>query len=520
MFSSNDTYKVAIYMRLSRDDKETEESESISNQRSFIMDYVKENNLVVVDEYIDRNISGTTFDRPEFNRLIEDIEAKRVNMLITKDLSRLGREQGDSIYYIEKYFPEKSVRYVALNDGVDTYIDCVANEMVGFKSVMNEFYAKDISKKIKASLYTKKKQGKFLGGHAPYGYIKDPKDKYHLVIDPTASEVVKTIYKMFLDGNSLQKISRYLSNKKIPRPSVHKKMDYKYSQKTKEIWDERTIDDILKNPNYTGDLVQCRRRKISHKSNKIIKLPKEHWIVVENTHDAIIDKDTFENVQDIYEKNRNLKFDSLNLLLKGFIYCKECEHRVGINTSKDKKRHYTVCNHYRKYSKHNFCTPHTLRYETLETEVLRAIRNMCKEYLDTSKFEDIVKNNPKKKSLINELEKRIKSTSNEIESINNKLTRAYLEKLDDEITSEMYGKAKDMLSNDLENSEAVLKNLETQLVSLKKNQIPDDKKTKAKIEEYLSFKKPSRNLLASIIDKIVIDEDKNVEIFYKIKPVF
>ncbi len=225
-------------------------------------------------------------------------------------------------------------------------------------------------------------------------------------------------------------------------------------------------------------------------------------------------------VQNIYEKNKNIKFDSLNILLKGFLYCKECGHRMGINTSSDKKRHYTVCNHYRKYSNQNFCTPHTIRYEDLEEAVLKEIKNMCKEYLDTSRFEELVKNNPKKLSLIDELEKRIKSTNNEIESTNNKLTKAYLDKLDDKITAGMYENVTNQLTKDLENRQIILSNLETQLVSLKKNKIPDDKKTKAKIEEYLSFKKPSRNMLASIIDKIVIDADKNVEIFYKIKPVF
>ncbi|MDD4644259.1 MAG: recombinase family protein, partial [Bacilli bacterium] len=211
------TYKVGMYIRLSREDEDKgNESESITNQRSFILDFIKENNYTLYDEYVDDGYSGTTFDRPAFKRMIADIEKSKINMVITKDMSRLGRDYVNFGHYIEKYFPEHNVRYIAITDDVDTAIDSIGNDMVPFKAIFNDMYAKDISKKIKASITTKKKQGLFMGAHAPYGYNKDLKDKHKLVIDPVASLVVKRIYKLYLEGNSLRRIAETLTNEKVP----------------------------------------------------------------------------------------------------------------------------------------------------------------------------------------------------------------------------------------------------------------------------------------------------------------
>ncbi len=518
---NSSTYKVGIYIRLSREDEDkTNESESIVNQRNFILEYMQNNDFILYAEYVDDGYTGTNFDRPAFKRMIDDIEAKRINMVITKDMSRLGRDISESCHYVEKYFSEKRVRYIAINDGIDTYVDCLGNNMIGFKAVFNDWYARDISKKIKSSVTTKKKQGKFLGAHAPYGYVKNPNNKYRLIVDPVASQVVKTIYDMYIKGNSLQKIARYLTKQKIARPSIHKKMNYKDSVKTKDIWDERTVDDILKNPNYTGDLTQCRRKKVNHKSKKVIHTLPSEWVVVENTHEPIIDKETFNLVQDIYAKNRNINYKSTNLLLRGFLYCKECGHTIGINTSSDKKRHYTICNHYRKYSLNGFCTCHSMRYETLEQAVLDDIRKMCKGCIDTSKFESILKNNNKKTKKLGEINNRISNAKNIIETNKKNIQDMYLDKLNGVITMDMYQEISNRLSEEISINQDLIEQLKREQKSLLDNKIYDYSDYKEKIEEYLSFKKPSRNLLASIIDKITMDEQKNIEVYYKIKPIY
>jgi DNA invertase Pin-like site-specific DNA recombinase len=186
--------KVGMYIRLSREDEDKEnESESITNQRSFILDFLKENNYTLIDEYVDDGFSGTTFNRPAFNRMIKDIEQGKINMVVTKDMSRLGRDYVNFGHYIEKWFPEHNVRYIAITDDVDTFVDSIGNDMVPFKAIFNDMYAKDISKKIKASITTKKKNGLFMGTHAPYGYVKDPNNKHKLLVDPTASLVVQRI---------------------------------------------------------------------------------------------------------------------------------------------------------------------------------------------------------------------------------------------------------------------------------------------------------------------------------------
>ena len=521
------TYRVGIYMRLSREDEDKDndkrsekESESITNQRTFILDYLKENNFTLYDEYVDDGYSGTSFDRPDFNRMIADIETGKINMVVTKDMSRLGRDYVNFGHYVEKYFPEHNVRYIAITDDVDTFVDSAGNDMVPFKAIFNDMYAKDISKKIKASIVTKKKQGCFMGTHAPYGYIKDPQDKHKLLVDQVASIVVKRIYKMFLDGNSIQKIAHTFTKEHIPRPSIHKGMKYKASVKTRDVWDETTVLGILKNPNYTGNLYQNRCKKINYKSKKVVKVHKKDWIVAYNTHEPIIDMNTYELVENIHEKNKLAhKSSNRDILFKGFIYCKECGHTLGINSSIDKTRHYTVCNHYRKYSKMNFCTNHSMRYEVIEDIVLKNVKKICKKIIDTKKLETIMKNSSKKIKIVADIISRISIAKKIINDNTNYVHQSYMDRLKGIITMEMYRDIADKLSEEISINQQLIKELECEKQSIVENKTYSDKETKELITEYLSLKKPSRSLLANIIDKITVDENKNIEIYYKIKPV-
>ena len=198
-----DDYKVGIYLRLSREDERLGESGSISTQRDLLLNYIRDNNLLFVDEYVDDGVSGTTFDRDGFKRMIKDCEDKKINMIITKDTSRLGRDHIEFGYYVEKYFPEHGIRYVAVNDGIDTAKNSSANDMLVFKSAFNDMYVKDISNKLRSSLYTKKRNGQFVGAYAPYGYKKSEEDKHKLVIDEEAAKVVRRIFNMFANGSSL-----------------------------------------------------------------------------------------------------------------------------------------------------------------------------------------------------------------------------------------------------------------------------------------------------------------------------
>lgn len=272
-----------LYLRLSRDDERNSDSESIVNQRDFLHSYAERNGFEISGEFCDDGYSGTNFDRPAFCKMLNEIENGSIHIILTKDLSRLGRDYIKTGYYLEQYFPSKKVRYIAVNDGIDTLFDTPANDMAPFRAVFNDMYAKDISKKVRSALDTKKREGKFIGALAPYGYKKHPFDHNLLIVDNEKAEIVKNIFKMRIQGLSYSEISRTLTAKGIPSPSSKS-----------EKWNDVTVKRIIKNPLYSGHLVQSRTKKINYKVKKRMYLPPCDWIIVKNTHEAIISEEIFE----------------------------------------------------------------------------------------------------------------------------------------------------------------------------------------------------------------------------------
>ena len=404
--SMNNIYNVGLYIRLSReDDDKNYESESITNQKSLLLQYAKENNLRVYDIYIDDGFSGTNFDRPGFKRLIKDIENKKINMVITKDMSRLGRDYIGTGELVEKFFPEHNVRYIAVTDNIDTYLDSTNNDIAPFKAIMNDFYAKDISKKIKSSLKAKMKDGKYVGGRAPFGYTKDKDNKNQLIVDSEQAIIVRRIFDMALDGLSYYKIADILTSEGIKTPASYYNFEWcgNYNP-TFNKWNAKTIYDILNNRIYTGDLVQGRRCKVNYKVKKIVKNKPDNYIVVENTHEAIIDKDTFNEVQKRLPKNVGRKEKKENNLLDGLLYCGDCGHRISVQARRKKdNKAYTLCNYYRTYMKEHLCTAHSNNYDKLEEEIINNLRRVCLKYLDKTKVKDSVINNYNKKNKDNSL---------------------------------------------------------------------------------------------------------------------
>lgn len=254
----NKIWLVALYYRLSRADGDNVESESIANQRSFLQSYCAEHpQFKIVGEYKDDGFTGINFQRPDFQRLIDDCKRGTVNCIITKDLSRLGRDYIDVGRYLQHYFPENNIRYIAPLDNIDTAIDNGENDIAPFKSVVNDMYVKDISRKIKAALYTKKKNGEFIGTTAPYGYDKSPDDKHKLIVNKAEAKIVKKIFSLYLEGNGLTKIAQQLTKEKVDVPaktrnnnSTKRKTALYYS------WKQTTIRRILQNEVYLGVLVQ------------------------------------------------------------------------------------------------------------------------------------------------------------------------------------------------------------------------------------------------------------------------
>lgn len=360
---------IALYIRLSKEDEINQESKSISSQKSYLRDYIKKFKYKNIYEYIDDGYTGTNFNRPGFKQLLKDIENKKIDTIVTKDSSRLGRNISWVTYYIEEYFPSKKIRYISIDDNYDSEEkDSTNSDLLIFKSLFNEYYCKDISKKIKSSLKIKKIEGKYTGWKAPYGYKRKKEDYHKIEIDNAVKDNVILIFKLALNNNSPSTIANILNNKKIASP-------LKYINQKNSKWTSKTIKDILQNPTYIGNLTQGKRKKVNYKLKQTINVPKEEWIIKENTHDAIIDQDTFNKVQDILIKYKNVKYNKIitNELIN-ILYCKECGSKIGLN-----KKKYCVCNKYKKYYKDKLCTPHTFNYKKIK-EIIK--KELDKEILN------------------------------------------------------------------------------------------------------------------------------------------
>ena len=511
-FSSieNSNYKVAVYIRLSREDGDKQESESIGNQRDIIMRYIKENNLQFIDEYVDDGVSGTTFERQGFQRMISDIEQKRINMIITKDLSRLGREYIQTGYYLENYFPEHMVRYVAINDGIDTFLDSTSNDVTPFKSIMNDMYAKDISKKVRSVIKEKQKKGEYMCTVPPYGYKKDISQKNHLVVDKNVFYIVKDIFKMYLDGNSVYKIRDYLNNQNIQSPSS-------YAKNLTEIkkWNSVTILNILANKAYIGTTVSNKRANISYKSKKRIKVPEKEYIITENTHKAIINKDDFEKVQFLLAKKSINKKNKHEYLFRGLIKCKTCHSNLEVGAKltaygKQIKNPipYITC----RNSKKGICQSQHLNYNKFEREVLQYIKDFLLLYTDKSRLEKIYKQY--KGSInknISKYEKELRQIDSRINTLTNQIDSIYFDKLNHIISESDYFRYTNKIIAERES----LDNQKMEIVKLinntkEKQDIGSKEEMEKVINEFLN--NTSKKSLYMLIDNIEIDENKNVYI--------
>ena len=369
-------YIVGLYIRLSKEDESkdiNDNSESIKNQKQLLLKYVKDNNYVLYDIYIDDGFTGTNYNRPAFQKMISDIENKKINMVVVKDLSRLGRDYILTGYYTEMWFPKNRIRFVSILDNIDSIND-MNNDILPFKSLINDIYSKDNSKKIRAALRIKQQLGKWVGGCPPFGYMSDINDKNHLLINKKEALIVKIIFDLFLSGHSITYISNYLYDNKINTPNIIRKIK---KQDELNHWSFSTIKTILTNQLYTGDLVQNRRRKINYKVKNIVKNNKDEWIIVENTHDSIINKNDFKKVQEILTTKSNFRQNENSNLLSGIINCYDCKRRIVFQ--KVNNKYYTMCNTYRKKSREKQCTSHSCNYDLIEQKVIMYIKKLLEK---------------------------------------------------------------------------------------------------------------------------------------------
>ena len=510
-----------MYIRLSREDGDKQESESIGNQRNILQRYVKENNLNFIREYVDDGVSGTTFDRPGFCEMIQDIENQNINMVITKDLSRLGRDYIKTGFYIEDYFPKNNVRYVAITDGIDTYMDSTNNDITPFKAIMNDMYAKDISKKIRSVYKEKQKSGEYLCSIPAYGYKKHPTIKNKLIIDEQVRDIIEKIFDMYANGHGSVEI--FLNSNQYLSPTGYRKTGIVQDEnKTQYNWNEVTLCNILKNEVYIGNTIQNKKSVISYKVKKIRTVEKENQIRVNNTHESIIDKDIFERVQCIIEKrgtNTKLKYD---YLLRGLLYCYHCKRKLQIVLKKNSKRNakshpYITCSD----AKERGCYPLNMNYEKFEKHIIYILKKICQIYANKKIFYSVYEKYQNKTLDIREgYKKKIKQIDKNILDINNNLDKMYMDKLIGVLQEEDYIRVSQKFNFEKAKLNEQKNELEQKLIGTedkiarKNHTKKEEKELDELIENFLKFENLNKIYLYRLINKIEIDKDKNIYMYF------
>lgn len=369
----------ALYARISRDDENDGESNSITNQRRILYRFAEENGFVNLRFYFDDGVSGTTFDRPGFNRMLYDIEEGEISAVIVKDLSRLGRDHIMVGYYTEMYFPDKDIRFIAIHDRVDS--SCGDNEFAPFKNIINEWYARDTSRKVRAVLKSKGMSGGILNTVPVYGYKKDPSDKNRWLVDEEAAEVVRLIFSMYIAGNGCCRIAGYLCEKGILTPSQYHSSKGMATRRPTEkrdcLWSGTTVRNILSRREYCGDIVNFKLTRKSYKNHRVIRNPKEKNVIYENVNEPIISREIWRQAQE-RRKSSAERVCAEPDIFKGFLFCADCGKRLSPVKAHGRNTAYYICNSY-KYSKTR-CAAHYVRRSLIEQRLVESINDIIKAY--------------------------------------------------------------------------------------------------------------------------------------------
>lgn len=381
-------YNTALYMRLSRDDENYGDSISIETQRTILRQFAKENGFHVVDEYIDDGWSGTNFERPAFQRMMDDVDAGKINCIVTKDLSRFGREHVKMDFFLEFVFPEKHVRYIAVTENEDT--EKGLSDFVPFKNLFNEWYAKDTSRKVKTALHAKFAAGERVFSYAPLGYIRDPENHNHLVIDEEYRWIIEKIFDLAAHGAGAAKITKQLRIEQVPTAgwlnfTRYGTFAHIYRDGPEEkafSWTISMVKSILKDETYIGNSVHNKQSSISYKNKKKVRKPEDEWFRIENTHEAMIDKDIFDQVQSQIANRRRSQKDSTTQIFAGLVRCADCGWSMSFGTNRQVKTPYSYfnCTSYRQFGKAGgTCSAHYIRYDVLYPFVLSRIQYWAKQ---------------------------------------------------------------------------------------------------------------------------------------------
>lgn len=517
----------ALYARLSKDDDLVGDSNSIVHQKEILAKYAKEHGFTNIEFYVDDGFSGTNFNRPAFQRMMADAEEGKISTVIVKDMSRFGRDYIMVGYYTEIYFSNLDIRFIAINDNVDSNIQ-TENDLTPFKNVFNEWYARDTSKKIRAVFKAKGNSGKHLSTNPPFGYKKDPNDKEKWIIDDEAAATVRRIFQMYVEGYRISEIGHKLTEEKVETPILYymnRGIKTNARSEYPEIWDLMSIKYILSQTAYAGHTVNFQTAVKSYKTKKQIRLPKEDWIIYRNTQEPIIDEKTFETVQQMRKvKRARTKYNEPNMF-SGLLYCADCGNHLTIQrVARNRKMDNFSCATYRKKKK-GLCSCHRILVSDLETIVKNDLQKVCEYvFLHEKEFTDDYLSGSKRETVKFQAKTKaeLKRLSERHEEIGKIIRKLYEDNVCGRITDERFdflAKSYEDEGNDLKIKIQEHKNA---LAASVQNEEKLSKFLKV-VKSYTEIEELTPEILNSFIEKIYIGETEKydgrkmqeVEIIYK-----
>lgn len=501
----------ALYCRLSCDDDNEGESLSIENQKKLLTQYAEEKGFFNTRFYVDDGISGTTFERDGFKRMMSDVQSGEVKTVIVKDMSRFGRDYIQVGMYTEILFPQNNVRFIAINDSYDSVNG--DNDFIPFKNIMNEWYAKDTSKKIKAVNRAKARAGEHLTSNVPYGYLKNPENPKQWIIDDEAAEVVREIFQLCLQGLNMNQIATGLGARKILVPtaykSVHGIVKRKFADDTKFSWNSDTVSRILANRSYAGDTVNGKTTKKSFKIKKRIDVSPDEWQIVPDTHEPIIDRETWELVQKIRQgRRRNVRHNYRIPILSGHLFCADCGSKLYY-VKPPKQSEYYCCAGYRK---RKCCTGHHIRADVVEQLLLRQI-NSVMDYV--SEFEEeftrqvMERGTAEQQKQSSALKKTIDTAKRRLDQIDGIIAKLYEDKVMGEITAEMFAKLSAKYITEQDEQTAALKSAQKELTALETKKT-DVTRFVGLVRQYSHISELTPQILNEFIDKVTVHQAEKV----------
>ncbi len=517
------TYNVGIYCRLSNDDERDGESVSIENQKLLLQSYVRQMGWNEIDVYIDDGYTGTNFNRPGVQRLIEDAKAKRINLILVKDLSRFGRNYIEIGQYTDYLFPSIGCRFVALNNGVDTESNNGSTDVMCFLNLFNEFYSRDTSKKVKAVKRACAENGKFMGTYPAYGYKRDNEYKHHLVIDEDTAPIVRRIFSMRATGMGFTGIAAQLNEEGIPSPGMlyYQRRGKADPRRVNHKWVGETVKHLIRNEVYIGNMVQGKTGTVSYKNKKLISKPEDEWIRVEGTHEPIISQEIWDTVQGIDQKRvrKNAASDGIRSVFTGLVYCAECGFKMRNHTEKFTYKdgspgRYSsfICGNYARSGK-SACTIHTIYENVLEQIVLEDIREKARFAAHDPEMlaQHILRLKDKEaQSHRTSCEQELKAVKTRLDELERLMQSLYEDKYSGTVPQSVFQTLMRKYETERVEKAAALPELELKLKAHMENRQDAGRWTEI-IRQYTEITKLDESMLFALVDRIEVGEAQKVK---------